>query len=1215
MIKLIFTLGLIFTSLFNVVAQEFEWAKHFREIASSSPKEQYISKVLICPDKGKLLCGHFEGTMDFNPGVQDTTLFSNTLGNGFIVKLDSLGEFEWLARVSGNYGSGIEDITLDDQGNVYSTGFVRGIGTLDVGGENFALGSGANYTGFVMTFDPDGNYLWSQLFNNVSGAHNSTGYEILVVNNKLLLTGSFSGTMDMNPAGTPITLSSTNGTNFLICLDTNSTYNWHHQVFNNADDGRTLTADSAGNIYYSYLASNTYLKKFDLNGNVLLNIDWGSGNSFVIEDVAIDQDSGIYVTGYAEGGAFQNPIYDLDPGPGVFPVYQGIFYARLDHTGTFYSGKGIGGSMYSDILYSKGNGIALDYQKNIYLTGRRRAGGISGYNSIFISKYDTLGYQIWNNYLGTTQDNYGNDIVVDDDLSLYVGGGFDCTVNFSPGAFPFYMTTSGCGGEDGFLLKWTQDSCDHLGIIIDTIIGATCTTPGFVEAYGVNSAAPYLYSWDGGPFDTNPTFEPATGGNHTLIVKSGNQCEKVREFHVPGPTILGVDAQVNTLVKWRYSPDVHGRIIVDAFNSGCTASSGEVYLVIPQDLIYDSASINPDFINGDTLIWNYTNLDYQSPHFIATVYYTGDTLIQEGDTICYPVWITPLVDEDTTNNFKTHCQLASTSYDPNEKYVYPIGECIPNYIDTAQRMTYTVRFQNTGTSEALNIYILDTISPYLDVASLEILATSHTMMTEILPGDVLKFRFDDIHLADSASNADASSGYVIFELSQKDSVPNNSVVSNRAGIYFDYNAPVSTSAVFNTIVDVVPTSNYISSQITACDMYVSNIDVFDSTGIYFLDLTNQFGCDSLVVLDLTINHSNWSIDSYAVCEDFTWIDGNTYTNTVSGNTVSHTITNSFGCDSTVFLDLIIYPSDSSTLAETACDQYIWSENGVTYNTSGFYTESFSSINGCDSTQHLNLVVNYSSFATDAVNSCESYTWIDGNTYISSTNSPVWTIQNSAGCDSIISLDLIINNGPTSTSSVVACDSYTWIDGNTYTSSTNSPTWTVPSNLGCDSILTLDLTINIIDTVVAQTNDLDFVVNETGAQYQWVKCDGPGVYITIPGANNQTYSAIENGEYAVIVTNNGCTKFSACYAVSSAENVDIDLSNKVQIVPNPNNGQFLIQSDLNITGNINVYDVLGRLVESVHTTSNQINLHNPAPGTYYVELILDDKEVVKKVIIY
>jgi hypothetical protein len=69
------------------------------------------------------------------------------------------------------------------------------------------------------------------------------------------------------------------------------------------------------------------------------------------------------------------------------------------------------------------------------------------------------------------------------------------------------------------------------------------------------------------------------------------------------------------------------------------------------------------------------------------------------------------------------------------------------------------------------------------------------------------------------------------------------------------------------------------------------------------------------------------------------------------------------------------------------------------------------------------------------------------------------LTNSIGCDSIITLNLTVNNSNTGTDSQIACDSLTWIDGITYLSSNNSATYNLTNSNGCDSIVTLNLTIN------------------------------------------------------------------------------------------------------------------------------------------------------------
>ena len=97
------------------------------------------------------------------------------------------------------------------------------------------------------------------------------------------------------------------------------------------------------------------------------------------------------------------------------------------------------------------------------------------------------------------------------------------------------------------------------------------------------------------------------------------------------------------------------------------------------------------------------------------------------------------------------------------------------------------------------------------------------------------------------------------------------------------------------------------------------------------------------------------------------------------------------------------------------------------------------------------------FGTDSQTQCDTYTWIDGVTYSSSNNTATWTLTNAAGCDSVVTLDLIINNSDNTSSSVTACDEFTW-DGQTYTES-GEYTNTYTNDNGCDSSHTLNLTIN------------------------------------------------------------------------------------------------------------------------------------------------------------
>lgn len=301
----------------------------------------------------------------------------------------------------------------------------------------------------------------------------------------------------------------------------------------------------------------------------------------------------------------------------------------------------------------------------------------------------------------------------------------------------------------------------------------------------------------------------------------------------------------------------------------------------------------------------------------------------------------------------------------------------------------------------------------------------------------------------------------------------------------------------------------------------------------------------------------------------------------------------------------------STDIQNSCGPITWID-GNTYSadtTGATFTYIGGSIGGCDSIVTLDLTINSASQATDIQIACESYTWIDNNTYTSNNNTAVYTIAGGAanGCDSIVTLDLTINNSAQSTDIQMACDSYTWIDGNTYTASTNSVTYAVPGGAanGCDSIVTLDLIINTVDVTVT-TSTFDLTANEANAQYQWVDCDDNNAPII--GETNQTFTATANGNYAVIVYGvGGCSDTSACLAITTVS-LDESLStNTIHVSPNPTTGEFAISLD-NYSGKImiEVLDVTGKLIrnsaqELVSNNDLLFDLSGEANGIYIVKI--------------
>lgn len=142
------------------------------------------------------------------------------------------------------------------------------------------------------------------------------------------------------------------------------------------------------------------------------------------------------------------------------------------------------------------------------------------------------------------------------------------------------------------------------------------------------------------------------------------------------------------------------------------------------------------------------------------------------------------------------------SYDPNDKAVSPVGYSDNHAVNPNTVFSYTVRFQNTGTYLAEDVVIVDTISQHLNLATLKVKAASHPYEVAIDNSNrAVKFIFDQIMLPDSFSNEPASHGYIQYSIQPNSNYTNGSIVTNRADIYFDFNPPILTNVVYNTLDD------------------------------------------------------------------------------------------------------------------------------------------------------------------------------------------------------------------------------------------------------------------------------------------------------------------------------------------------------------------------------------------------------------------------------
>lgn len=317
-------------------------------------------------------------------------------------------------------------------------------------------------------------------------------------------------------------------------------------------------------------------------------------------------------------------------------------------------------------------------------------------------------------------------------------------------------------------------------------------------------------------------------------------------------------------------------------------------------------------------------------------------------------------------------------------------------------------------------------------------------------------------------------------------------------------------AVFETELTAIGNFNVFKENIHACNSYywVVNGETITESGIYFDTLINQFGCDSIMQLDLIISKSSIHPIILEACHEYTWpsngkiysqsgwyqdtlIDQNACDSILQlqltilqpdtqyisiescesydwnstgqkyfkSGLYQDTLINQFGCDSILILDLQIRQADVTEISEVQCESFFWPSTGKVYQQSGIYFDTLTNQFSCDSIIKLNLKINQSIKHFDTIRICENYIWpVNGKSYSQSgLYSQIFKTVN--GCDSTHFLQLQILSTSEIKIKESSCNQYTWpLNQKTYH---NSGIYndTLTNSNGCDSIIQLHLTIH------------------------------------------------------------------------------------------------------------------------------------------------------------
>ncbi|MBK7223576.1 MAG: hypothetical protein IPH94_20420 [Saprospiraceae bacterium] len=257
--------------------------------------------------------------------------------------------------------------------------------------------------------------------------------------------------------------------------------------------------------------------------------------------------------------------------------------------------------------------------------------------------------------------------------------------------------------------------------------------------------------------------------------------------------------------------------------------------------------------------------------------------------------------------------------------------------------------------------------------------------------------------------------------------------------------------------------------IAACDSFTYLSEVLHDSGTYVFDLVNAFGCDSTIVLNLTLNNSITSNLAISTCVEFSW-RGNLYT---ESGIYADTLVTSTGCDSIIVLDLTIIPGTPTydTLQIKGCDSVV--VNSLVYFQSGSYEQLLTNGFGCDSILTIEVEIAQPSSSTVTAEVCQSYI-LNGIEYFES-GTFTQVLTNAVGCDSIVTLELTIKEGSNSYYEITdsACELYLF-NGEYYLESGTYQADLI-NQFGCDSTVVLNLTIYKSDRDTISVEACEMVV--------------------------------------------------------------------------------------------------------------------------------------------
>jgi len=372
-------------------------------------------------------------------------------------------------------------VTVDASGNVYTTGYFKGIADFDPSAASYTLSSnGVMADVFISKLDASGNFLWAKSLGSPLADDEGAGIATDAAGN-VYVTGNFYGTVDFDPGPGTYTLTAGGTDIFVMKLDAGGNLAWARNLGgSNSEYGYGIALDASGNVYTTgffngvvdfdpgpatyTLAPNgsldVFVSKLDAGGNFMWARNLGGSNSDVGYSIATDASGNVYTSGEFKGTA------DFNPSAATYTIASGggdaAFVSKLDANGNFVWAKALTGS---STTTSSSWAVRADAGGNVYASGYYIGTTdfdpdvatytlSSGVRNGFVLKLDASGNFAWaREIVGSVSSSAILGLALDGSGNVYGGGSFDGPADFDPGASTYSLTPT-LNSEDVFVFKW-----------------------------------------------------------------------------------------------------------------------------------------------------------------------------------------------------------------------------------------------------------------------------------------------------------------------------------------------------------------------------------------------------------------------------------------------------------------------------------------------------------------------------------------------------------------------------------------------------------------------------------------------------------------------------------------------------------------------------------------------------------------------------------------